>query len=150
MPYHAVAHAGILGWHVCRAGVLIRSLPTSSLSVADMKIGPFSASSPLAVPVCGRADFQLSHIAPQFSSGWTLLGELDKWVPVSPARFRSVQHEPTGITLQLAGAVGEVVHVSFADPSFKVTSVDVAIQPNGRATVFQPTASSTTEVSVTL
>ena len=114
-------------------------MPTNSLDIGAIAIAAFSASSPIAVPVCGRADFHLSHVAPQFASGWSLLGELDKWVPVSGARFRSVQQDPSGITVQLAGKVGEVVHVTFADPSLKLVQVDAVIQSNGRAVVTQST-----------
>jgi hypothetical protein len=72
---------------------------------------------------CGRQDFQLWYTSPVLDSGVVLLGELAKWVPVSPQRVLAVQSvaaEAGGgrgrTTVQLTGAVGEAVELFFADP----------------------------------
>jgi hypothetical protein len=70
----------------------------------------FSAALATIVPVCP-------------GSGWALLGELDKFVSVSRARFSSVECIPRsaeklsgGIRCRVSGAPGETVRVVFAQP----------------------------------
>jgi len=115
------------------------SVPAVSFDIQKLSIVPFGPTQPLQVPACNRSDFVVFHVAKVYASGWALLGELDKWVPVSPARFRSVSQDTFSISALVAGKVGEVVHVAFSNPSLKVVVVDVTIQSNGRALVTQPT-----------
>ena len=81
-----------------------------------------SASS-LKVAACGKADFQVLHAAPEINCEsstdetvtWGLLGEVGKWVPVSPQRFQSVQcAEGGGLQTTVTGSEGEVVNLRFA------------------------------------
>lgn len=104
------------------------NIPASELEVAgnywaydsspagNFSLEPFSSSSALALPACGLLDFQLWHLAPVLASGWTLLGELGKWVPVSPQRFVQIEETESSLVLTLRGAPGEVVEISFLEP----------------------------------
>eukprot|EP00966_Prymnesium_polylepis_P241811 5591801-Prymnesium_polylepis.2 len=53
----------------------------------------------------------LAMFAPVYH-GFALLGELSKWVAVSPVRFSELQVAETMLQVQLAGAMGEVVRVA--------------------------------------
>merc|ERR1712107_351803 len=39
----------------------------------------------------GDIGFRLVHFAPVGPSGWALLGDVSKWVPVAPARVKTVE-----------------------------------------------------------
>ena len=61
-----------------------------------------------------------------------------RWVPVSPARFKVITDNPSGVVVEINGEVGESVHVSFVNASsMQVVTQTAIIQPNGRATVTQ-------------
>jgi hypothetical protein len=83
---------------------------------------------PAVVP-CGLSDFHIWSIAPIEAGEWTLLGELGKWVAVSPARVKSIlahpDHPPDrplsggrgakrGLEVRIEGARGERVLLAFA------------------------------------
>ena len=56
--------------------------------------------------------FQLQTVAPVASNGWVLIGEVDKFLPISRSRIASVVVEPTGgFSVGLLGAVGEQVTI---------------------------------------
>jgi hypothetical protein len=78
---------------------------------------PFDESHPIKLPKCDRADFGLWHIAPVFSNGWVLLGEMAKFVPISEQRILSVSADDTSITVALRGSPSEEVTVFFWKPS---------------------------------
>eukprot|EP00908_Phaeocystis_cordata_P008464 Transcript_19140.p3 GENE.Transcript_19140~~Transcript_19140.p3 ORF type:complete len:353 (-),score=104.70 Transcript_19140:44-1102(-) len=71
---------------------------------------------------CGSADFQLWSLAPLEADGWSLLGEVNKWVGVSPARVRSIEvvrrHSGNAsLVVAVRGAPGELVALAFAPPA---------------------------------
>lgn len=82
---------------------------------------PFDESRPIELPKCGRSDFGLWHIAPVFENGWVLLGEMDKFVPVSEQRIRAIEATATDVMIQLVGVPGEEVSMSFWNPSNRST-----------------------------
>jgi hypothetical protein len=53
----------------------------------------------ITINACGSYDFQVYSIAPVLPNGWTLLGEPDKWVHVSSARFRDLSYDGNGVSL---------------------------------------------------
>ena len=59
----------------------------------------------------GNAGHALVTIFP-IVEGIALLGELDKWVNVSPNRFSNLVIDDTGLRVDLRGAVGERVRVT--------------------------------------
>ena len=83
---------------------------------------------------CGKADFQLwSVTAREPGGGWTLLGEVGKWVAVSPARVVAITTAPQqppqtgvgkrdsggspGLDVDVQGTPGERVSLAFAPPT---------------------------------
>lgn len=49
-------------------------------------------------------------------SRWFLLGELNKYVPLSPARFQNLTCTRSGVTTVVTGGVGEVVQLTALKP----------------------------------
>ncbi len=74
-------------------------------------------------------------LSPVLPGGYTLLGELDKWVSVSPQRFAAVQGSADGVTAVLRGAAGEAVTVHFLSPAGDVLAGTCALGAAGTATV---------------
>lgn len=52
---------------------------------------------------------------PCVKGGWTLLGELDKYVPLSPVRFVHVECLATGLSVKVKGSRGEEICVAALD-----------------------------------
>lgn len=83
-------------------------------------LGLFSASAPLALPAAADPHaWRLLHVAPVFSSGWALLGEAAKLVPVAVFRVVAVDEAPAegGVAVSVQGDPGEHVALSFARPA---------------------------------
>ena len=88
---------------------------------------------PTARPGFPSKNFTLFHAAPVLSSGWTLLGEMSKFVPCSPQRFvalssagapRAVDLTRSGadLTVRVLGLAGENVEVTLVAPSRSASS----------------------------
>jgi len=66
-------------------------------------------------------DSYLYIVAPILSnSGWTFLGEVNKFIAVSKQRFTQLNDDPTGITLQIQGSYRENVLLAFLVPQSTV------------------------------
>ena len=85
------------------------------------------------------------------ASGWVLLGELDKYVPLSPQRFAATACTEHGVSATVCGAAGEAgivltaLRPSMADgqpaPAREVVSQKVTLpEQGGCVTVVQPIA----------
>ena len=105
---------------------------------------PFSPTSPLPLytgaPQANYThQFELFSVSPVYSSGYALLGELDKVVRVSPARFAWVAGGAEGLSFQVTGSsVGEEVVVSLLQPGVsgtEVVTLQLSIQPAGACVV---------------
>lgn len=78
-------------------------------------------------------DFDVWHFAPVGGSGWALLGELSKWVPVSPQRVLGVEDawgeegEGAGVLVRVRGTHGERVRMHAARARAYGTGFDVAV-----------------------
>ena len=114
-------------------------------SLATPAVQPGQMS--VAVKSCGKADFQVLHGALEVEcSGvtWALLGETNKWVPVSPQRFEGVTCGAS-FAATVIGSPGEQLAVSFAKNSdggagaddTQVITVQCTIGATGKA-VAQP------------
>ena len=71
----------------------------------------------------------------------TLLGELDKFVPLSRQRFSHVNSSAVSLTATVKGGVGEVVHVTALRPtriSWIVVRADVTIGVDGTGLLSVP------------
>ena len=84
--------------------------------------------------------FRLLAAAPVLSTGWALLGDLAKVVPVSPQRFvapgvgeaphdADLRHGNTGLRFTVLGAPRERVSVTLVAPNQRVVVVQVALGP---------------------
>jgi hypothetical protein len=81
----------------------------------DSKVTIFSvASAAFSLAPAPLPSFELHHAAPFGISGWAVLGEKDKWVPVAAARLVSVQHELGGLLAVVRMVEKEVVTLMFA------------------------------------
>ncbi len=70
-------------------------------------------SSNLTIPICGRGNYFYRGLVPvQPYPAYTVLGELDKFVPVSPVRFSDIQYEDKEMVMKLNGEVNETVSVT--------------------------------------
>jgi hypothetical protein len=116
------------------------SLNTSTLDLTSLVVTfPFDDAHPAVLPACGLLDFGLIHTAPVFGNGWALLGELDKWVPVSEARFSDVTCDGISASVTVTGSAEEIVAVTFYDTAAgKASSITCIIPSSGRATVSVP------------
>jgi hypothetical protein len=92
---------------------LAYALNTTSLDARTLLVVPFDDAHPVTLSANGLADFALWHTAPAFDNGWSLLGELGKWVPVAEVRFGSPVVEGAGVAVALRGAPGECVEVAW-------------------------------------
>lgn len=89
----------------CARRVPAAGIPLSTTSPGNRNC---SASAPDSTGNSGHA---LVTVYPVFS-GIALLGELDKWVNVSPFRFANLTIDSAGLSVELHGAVGERVSVT--------------------------------------
>jgi len=89
------------------------SINTLSFDVSTLIMKPFDNSQALNVPACGYSDFQLWHVAPVFTSGYSLLGELSKWVPVSEGRIVEIQESESSLSVFAKGVWQEQVTLYF-------------------------------------
>ena len=77
---------------------------------------------------CGT-DFQLWSVGQREATGhWTLLGEVNKWVAVSAARFRSIEATESALTVSARGQKGERVTLAFAPPEGNASSAQQALR----------------------
>jgi len=71
----------------------------------------------LPLKKCDRWDFQIWALAPTLPNGITLLGEPDKWVPVSQARFQNLAYtdgDTKSASVTIKGAAGEMVNIAWS------------------------------------
>ena len=61
------------------------------------------------------------------ASGWALLGELTKYVPLSPQRFSGIDCSAAGVTATVTGTAGEVVPVTLLQPSGSTAAATVLV-----------------------
>lgn len=67
----------------------------------------WSNSAPLELQACGSDDFQLWSVSQvDKKTGWSFLGEANKWVGVSPTRFHSVRVSEDGMRMTVIASSG--------------------------------------------
>ena len=98
-------------------------------ATADSSTRVFVAPSSSFENVTGGTDFSPT-IATVWQgccpkNNWILLGELDKYVPLSPARFTSVVCTSEGVAMELKGSSGEVVVLTALQPVNSMDSRDL-------------------------
>ena len=89
----------------------------------------------LTLKACKKWDFQLWSLSPVLSSGWALLGETNKWVPVSKARFHDLATARNGkgssVSVTAKGPEGEKISVAFLAPGATTPTVVECTIPRG-------------------
>ena len=83
----------------------------------------------------GKLPLQHSVVVAELKGGWVVLGEMSKYVTLSPARFTSITVTAAELTMEVRGAAGEVVTVLLRKPAAQALSeVTVRIGSEGSAT----------------
>lgn len=91
-------------------------------------VGVLSQETPLTLRACGISDFQLYTVVPQVheaeaeSPNWSVVGELDKWVGASAARFQEIRAGAEAASAVFDCVGGETVSVSFISPIGEVAT----------------------------
>jgi len=88
---------------------------------------------PLQFHECGEDDFQLYLLAPAMES-YSLLGEPDKWISVSPQRFSDLSGDKTSATVKVHGQAGERVTVRWVGQDGKIISASCTFATAGALT----------------
>ena len=78
------------------------------------------------------------HLFAPYVHGFALLGEMGKFVPLSPARFSNVDFTATGMAFDVRGAPQEDVLVSVVRPPGQVHVLPVRVPGSGRVRVRVP------------
>lgn len=127
-------------FHSSSACVHNKDAATSSC-VAGLVSRSGLGNSDLMIPMGSQGDH--SPYAPAITyvwqncveSKWFLLGELSKYVPLSPARFQSLSCTATGISTKVLGEPGEVVELTALKPrsdgSFRIVVAHIRIPRGG-------------------
>lgn len=95
----------------------------------------------LAVPACGRADYQYWVLAPVVQDSVVFLGEMGKVVSVSGTRFQSITYTKGAANVAMAGAPGEMVTVAATNGSKSMTGLQYftcSIPSSGMTTLSVP------------
>ena len=112
-------------------------------STEDASLGVFE------VPAAPATDSGYSRYTPTITSlwqacpesRWILLGELDKYVPVSPQRFQKFECTEKAISITITGTPGEIVRITALRPStpaalnYTVVKRQVKISPKQEVTL---------------
>lgn len=137
LPFDVVPFAG-------DAGALVYAGWSETRGVSFDVIGAFDAMHALnLVDAPDPHDWSLHHVAPIFSSGWALLGEAAKLVPVSVWRVQEVDADATSTRVNVRGDANETLTFSFAKPngagSWAVVTQTCSISAAGAATIVMGT-----------
>jgi len=116
LPAHLAPTRADLGGRAPAPGApaVAYAVDPTTLDAATLVVAPFDAAHPVALAPNALADFALVHTAPLLAGGWALLGELAKYVAVSPARFSGVAAGAGAASAAVRGAAGERVDVTWA------------------------------------
>lgn len=135
----SAADASKIGTHASDLGTVAYTLNTSSLDLSTLMVQPFTATTPIVITPCKEVDFQVWHTAPIFANGWSLLGELNKWIPTSDGRFTSIETTDADLTVLIVGEAGEVVPLTFYNSATSnVTTISCTLGAAGTARAVMP------------
>eukprot|EP00755_Sulcionema_specki_P026823 Sspe_Gene.86548::Locus_57247_Transcript_1_1_Confidence_1.000_Length_2458::g.86548::m.86548 len=84
----------------------------------------------------GKSEFGFWTLSPEHGNGMVLLGEVEKYVRVSPNRFSSVTVLDTSLTVVVKGRAGESVRVGYLTPTKTVKFASGVVGPEGWTTLF--------------
>jgi hypothetical protein len=98
----------------------------------------FGKGNPVIFPANDKTSPGLVHLAPVLPSGHALLGELDKFVPVSPLRFTSFSASTAGFSVGLRGRPAEAVSLWVSFGATAPQQMSCIIPASGAATLVYP------------
>mmetsp|Transcript_22826 Transcript_22826/g.31207 ORF Transcript_22826/g.31207 Transcript_22826/m.31207 type:complete len:257 (-) Transcript_22826:192-962(-) len=97
---------------------------------------PFSASQPLSLsPMESSGGFHLYAVLPVEASGWSLLGEVNKWVGMASVRYLEVTTTPDSMLVEVVGPEGEGVHMGFVHPNGTILVATCTLGEEGTAKI---------------
>lgn len=82
----------------------------------------------------GHREHVLMQLAPVLSNGYSVLGEVEKVVPMASARVMDMTVQPNGVLVEIRGTAGEVVTFWFLSPDGKTFSASCTVTDLGTAT----------------
>jgi len=95
----------------------------------------FDDSNGILLSECEKPYFDLWYTSPVFPDGTVLLGELDKWVPVSPNRINKIITTSTQTSIQITGSPEEVVTFYFYNSNSQLDSITCEFTNFGTANI---------------
>jgi hypothetical protein len=118
-------------------------------TLASSCLSTWSKSSPLDIAATAARHrrypqttrlYRFFRAAPVLESGWTLLGELIKFVPVSPQRLVLADSSSDGtddalLSFGVLGASGEMTRVAMVTPQSRILWLNITLGSSGAATV---------------
>ena len=122
---------------ISSTGVAYR-VPYKPWNETAVAVNLYSPSQGLKIEAVGEGGMDLWHITSALpgSNGWVLLGELSKWVPMSPDRFTAVTVAPGVVECIVRGSPGETITVYAAHMATKeLRSASATLGPAGEAVV---------------
>jgi hypothetical protein len=100
---------------------------------------PFDMNTPLPLqnpsPVNGIHQLSYYVIAPVFTNNWVVLGEVSKFVTISPKRTVDVVQQGNGVIVNIVGSPKEMVTFAFKTPMNTILVINTIIDNNGKATI---------------
>lgn len=99
---------------------------------------PIGTYGPTGTRGCPIHQFVLASASPVLPSGWVLLGDLRKLVPLSPQRFVVTAADaasPEMLRFRVIGSAGDAVPVTLVTPGQGVRVVNVTVGPKGSTAV---------------
>jgi len=108
----------------------------------SFSVSPFDNAHPLVVPAAVSTNptvpipFNYYIIAPVLSNGWSALGEVAKFVPMSKQRVSSISVAQTSLSVVLSGASGEQLTFAAVSPQGSIIQTPCTLSSAGTATVF--------------
>jgi len=101
-----------------------------------------TGDAPIPAVKGGPHAFDIISLSPLFSSGWALLGEIAKFVRVSPVRVTAIAVASHSVTTWVEGAPNELVKLALLSPgddaqleSARVRLVEIAFNAEGGTAV---------------
>merc|ERR1712130_458471 len=145
-PINTAVYDTLVYRHFSPLGCLNNTVATKCITATRNLTGTiFKAPKSNFTNTTGGTDFAptVTTVWPLCSSGWTLLGDLTKYVALSTIRFRKVACTPSGVRATILGTPEEKVSVTLltpnqGNPNSFVLVVDVIIPQSGSVKINFP------------
>jgi len=115
----------------------VYSVPTVDFNLTKLQVMDL-AEEHVSLSVTDMTSMDIYHLAPRLPNGWTVLGEMGKWVPVSEQRMVSVTWTTESVTVVLSGAPGERLQLSFVAPDARILHGRCTVGADGRVAMVIP------------